>query len=153
MQYFLQIVGEFLRTPSTRSSTNTEILRKSPSSKSQRIATVPRPVCSETARISARPGPNGDRMSLFRSSEPGDCYRELPRIPLPRTQVNRGAPGLCGPLSIALSSKTRKVRVGLDQPPVVLFGGLHDALSRGSLSAECCHERAVLAAQDHYVWV
>src|SRR5215207_3116808 len=80
----------FLELPERRSSTNAEILRKPTSSKSQRIATFPRPVCSETARISARPGPNGDRMSLFRSSEPGDCYLELPRILLLRTRVNKG---------------------------------------------------------------
>src|SRR5918993_1805486 len=78
----------------------------------------------------------------------------LRRIPLPRTRVNnKGAPGLCAPLSVAVCSKTPKVRVGLDQPPVVLLGGLRDALPRGPYCAEGCHERAVLAAQDHYVWV
>src|SRR5215218_6898982 len=58
---------------------------------------------------------------------------ELRRILLPRTRVNKGAPGLSAPLSVAVSSKSRKVRVGLEQPPVVLLGGLHDTL-RGSPS-------------------
>src|SRR5215207_5226536 len=64
---------------------------------------------------------------------------QLRRISLPRTPVNnKGAPGLSAPLSVAVSSKSRKVRVGLP---------------RGPSCAEGCHERAVLAAQDHYVWV
>src|SRR5215207_6410291 len=79
---------------------------------------------------------------------------QLRRISLPRTPVNnKGAPGLSAPLSVAVSSKSRKVRVGLHQPPVVLLGGLRDALPRGPSCAEGCHERAVLAARDHYVWV
>src|SRR5215204_570120 len=91
-----------------------------------------------------------DRRYLFLESPQG----ELPRIPLPRTLLNnKGAPGLCAPLSVAGSSKTQMVRVGLHQPPVVLLGGLHDALPRGPSCAEGGHERAVLAAQDHYVWV
>jgi hypothetical protein len=67
--------------------------------------------------------------------------------------VNKGTPGLSAPLSGAVSSNTQKVRGGLDQPPVALLGDLHDALPPGPSGAEGCHERAVLAAQDHYVWV
>src|SRR5215212_5853133 len=78
---------------------------------------------------------------------------ELRRILLPRTRVNKGAPGLSAPLSVAVSSNSRKVRVGLEQPPVVLLGGLHDALPGSPSRAEGGHERAFLAAQDHYVWV
>src|SRR5918995_1021421 len=84
---------------------------------------------------------------------PEGVGRELLRIPIPRNRVNRGAPGLSAPLSAAVSSKTQMVRFSLDQPPVVLLGSLHDALPGSPSRAEGCHERAVLAAQDHYVRV
>ena len=78
---------------------------------------------------------------------------ELRRIPLPRTRVNKGVSSLSAPLSVAVSSKAQKVHVGLHQPPVVLLGGLEDALCGSPSCAEGSHERAALAAQDHYVWV
>src|SRR5215208_4190371 len=83
----------------------------------------------------------------------GACNRELRRIPLPRTPVNKGVRGLSAALSVAVSSKAQKVRVGLHQPPVVLLGGLYDALLSSPSYAEGGHERTVLAAQDHYVRV
>src|SRR5215208_1003423 len=60
---------------------------------------------------------------------------------------------LSAPVSFAVSSKAQRVRVGFDQPSEILLGGLYDALPRGPLRAEGCHERTVLAAQDHYVRV
>src|SRR5215207_2532758 len=78
---------------------------------------------------------------------------KLRRIPHPRTRVNKGAPGLSAPLSVAFFSKVQGLRVRLDDLPVVLLGGLQDALPRGPLRAEGCHKRAVLAAQHHYVRV
>jgi hypothetical protein len=77
----------------------------------------------------------------------------LLRIPLLRTPVNKGVPSLSAPVSFAVSSKAQRVRVGFDQPPVILLGGLYDALPRGPLRAESGSERAVLATQDDYVRV
>jgi hypothetical protein len=54
---------------------------------------------------------------------------ELRRIPLPRTSVNENVPRLSAPLSVALSSKAQKVRIGLDQPIVVLLGGFEESPS------------------------
>jgi hypothetical protein len=52
-----------------------------------------------------------------------------------------------------LAHQTKRVGMSLDELPIVLPGGFIDALSGGTTGAEGCHERAVLAAQDHYVWV
>src|SRR5215216_6272570 len=60
---------------------------------------------------------------------------------------------LSAPLSVAAFSKAQVLSVRLEQPPVVLPGGLHETLTRGSPSAEGGHKRAVLAAQHHYVRV
>src|SRR5215212_9695364 len=116
--------------------------------------------------------------------------RELRRIPLLGTRLNRGHEAGSGargvrsdrckdpvgtegeaptgsrsklrlqPLSSRRSSFGRRplegqggLRVGLDHLPVVRLGGLQDTLPRGPLSAEGGHKRAVLAAQDHYVWI
>jgi hypothetical protein len=43
--------------------------------------------------------------------------------------------------------------VSLDKLPTILLSGFEDALLGGTPCAESCHERAVLAAQDHYVWI
>jgi hypothetical protein len=79
--------------------------------------------------------------------------REVRRIPIPRTRGKKDIRGLSAALSVAVSSKAQRIRVGLHQPPVVLLGGLYDALLSSPSCAEGCHERPVLAAQDHYVWV
>src|SRR5215218_9532199 len=82
-------LAELLRTPSRRSSQNTEILRKLDSSKSQPLATIPRLVCGDVRwHARDRSHDQGEDLHL---DEPGsgDCYSELPRIPLPRTPVNR----------------------------------------------------------------
>jgi hypothetical protein len=53
----------------------------------------------------------------------------LLRISLPRTSVNENVPGLSAPLSVALSSKAQKVRVGLNHPKVVILGGFEETPS------------------------
>src|SRR5215212_11859576 len=83
-------LAELLRTPSRRSSQNTEILRKLDSSKSQPLATIPRLVCGDVRwHARDRSHDQGEDLHL---DEPGsgDCYSELPRINLPRTPVNKG---------------------------------------------------------------
>jgi hypothetical protein len=55
-----------------------------------------------------------------------DPASELPRITIPRTPVNKGISSLSAPLSAAVSSKAKKVRVSLHQPPVVLLGALEE---------------------------
>jgi len=48
---------------------------------------------------------------------------------------------------------TKCVGTSLDQIPIILPCGFIDALSGGTSCAESCHERAVLTAQDHDVWI
>jgi hypothetical protein len=43
--------------------------------------------------------------------------------------------------------------VSLEKLPTILLSGFEDALLGGTSCAESCHERAVLTAQDHYVWI
>src|SRR5215208_6047080 len=83
-------VKRAVRTPSRRSSQNTEILRKLDSSKSQPLATIPRLVCGDVRwHARDRSHDQGEDLHL---DEPGsgDCYSELPRNSLPRTSVNKG---------------------------------------------------------------
>src|SRR5215217_6350946 len=95
---------------------------------------------------------------------PGRCGSPDPVGPSVRSGRRGGSPNritlsfacsrsLSAPLAVATFSKAQKVRVGLHQPPVVLLGGFHDTLPRGSPSAEGGHKRPVLAAQHHYVRV
>src|SRR5215218_2974584 len=79
-----------------------------------------------------------------------DAVCRLPRIVLPRTPVNKGVPSSSAPLSVAVSSKAQKVRVGIHQPPVVRLGGFEEPLLGSPSCAEGSHEHAALAAQDYY---
>jgi hypothetical protein len=48
---------------------------------------------------------------------------------------------------------TKRVSVSLDKLSTILLSGFEDALLSGTSCAESCHERAILAAQDDYVWI
>src|SRR5687768_2376745 len=52
-----------------------------------------------------------------------------------------------------LAHLIRCASMSLDELPIILPGGFIDALSGGAHCAEGCHERAVLAAQENYVWI
>src|SRR5829696_1165787 len=89
------LASELLRTPLRRSSAQPrsdrpEFLEKSQRSKSQPLVTIPRHGCGYHARAGAEivllAGPI--RRGPLESG--GACYGELPRIPLPRTRVNKG---------------------------------------------------------------
>src|SRR5215218_8015852 len=74
--------GEPPRTPLWRSSQDAEILWKSAGSESQQLATFPRPVCDDVGRRSGVVAFNPTRWRLDWRRDAGDCYNELPRIPL-----------------------------------------------------------------------
>src|SRR3712207_6398225 len=59
-----------------------KILGKSDGSKSQRLATFPRSVCSEILRFGVDSPKKWDLSHFSPALEPGPCYRELPRIPI-----------------------------------------------------------------------
>src|SRR5215208_1722886 len=105
-------LAELLRTPSRRSSQNTEILRKLDSSKSQPLATIPRLVCGDVRwHARDRSHDQGEDLHL---DEPGsgDCYSELPRIFLLRRWVNRGPETATSGLR-----PNEIIRAGLRAPP------------------------------------
>src|SRR5215203_5633364 len=67
-----------------------KILVKSGGSKSQPLDTNPRHECSQRGPIGTRNTAPHRPDGLRSPPSGGACYRELPRIPLPRTPVNRG---------------------------------------------------------------
>src|ERR671921_1428552 len=83
------LCSELLRTPYRRSSQDPEILWKSAGSESQQLATFPRPVCGDVGRRSGVVAFNPTRWPLDWRRDAADCYRELPRISLLSTSVNR----------------------------------------------------------------
>jgi hypothetical protein len=55
--------------------------------------------------------------------------------------------------SLSLGGLVHTCCISLDELPLVLLGSFEDALRGSPSCAEGGHERAVMAAQDHYVWV
>src|SRR5215218_771384 len=111
-----------------------KILVKSGGSKSQPLDTNPRHECSQRGPIGARntapPRPDG----LRSPPNGGACYRELPRIPLPRTWMNKG------------KKKGRSVEI---RPSVVAarFGLLLDELEVGHVRGAVIERGAWVACE------
>jgi hypothetical protein len=54
---------------------------------------------------------------------------------------------------VFLGNVAKRAGMSPDKLPIISLSGFDDALLGGTPCAEGSHERAVLATQDHYVWV
>src|ERR671921_338638 len=70
----------------------------------------------------------------------------------PRRTSSKQLGRIVGSLS-GLTLTKKWVSVSPDKLPTILPSCFEDVLLGGTPCAESCHERAILAAQDHDVWI